>query len=71
MLSFPRVREAIAAGIQTYHFIPGNQNPADILSKAWGYTQEWPLVVRPILFWQGDTMMALKGMEMEDGEGDA
>jgi len=70
MLSFHRVREAIAAGIQTYHFIPGNQNPADILSKAWGYTQVWPLM-RPILFWQGDTMKALKGMEMEDEEGDA
>ena len=70
MLSFHRVREAIAAGIQTYHFIPGNQNPADILSKAWGYTQVWPLM-RPILFWQGDTMKALKGMETEDEEGDA
>jgi hypothetical protein len=72
MLSFHRVREAIAAGtIQTYHFIPGNQNTADILSKeAWGYTQVWALM-RPILFWQGDTMKTLKGMEMEEEEEDA
>jgi len=30
-------------------------NPADILSKHWGYQQIWP-VLKPILFWQGDTM---------------
>jgi hypothetical protein len=27
--------------------------------------------MRPILFWQGDTMKALKGMEMEEDEEDA
>ena len=32
-LSFHRVREAIAAKIIRYHFIIGNINPANILSK--------------------------------------
>ena len=32
-LSFHRVREAIAAKIVGYYFIPGEINPADILSK--------------------------------------
>jgi hypothetical protein len=36
MLFFHRVREAIAAGIVTFHFLSGDDNPADILSKHWG-----------------------------------
>jgi hypothetical protein len=39
MLSFHRVREAIAAHILGIYFLPGDDNPADILSKHWGYTQ--------------------------------
>jgi hypothetical protein len=39
MLSFHRVREAIAAGILGFYFLPGEDNPADIPSKHWGYTQ--------------------------------
>jgi hypothetical protein len=39
MLSFHRVREAIVAGIVTFHCLTGDDNPADILSKQWGYTQ--------------------------------
>jgi hypothetical protein len=39
MLSFHRVREAIAAGILGFYFLPGEDNPADILSKHWGYKQ--------------------------------
>jgi hypothetical protein len=39
MLSFHRVREAIAADIVNFHFLAGDDNPADILSKHWGYTQ--------------------------------
>jgi hypothetical protein len=54
MLSFHRVREAIAAGIVHFHYIPGLINPADILSKHWGYSQIWPRL-RAILFWRGDT----------------
>jgi hypothetical protein len=39
MLSFHRVREAIASGKVGFNFIPGKLNPEDILSKHWGYTQ--------------------------------
>jgi hypothetical protein len=33
MLSFHREREAIAAGILSFFFLAGDDNPADILSK--------------------------------------
>ena len=54
MLSFHRVREAIASGIISFHHISGAINPADILSKHWGYAQIWEQL-RTVLFWQGDT----------------
>ena len=53
-LAFHRVREAIAAKIIGFYHIGGNANPADILSKHWGYTQVWQ-VLQPLLFWAGDT----------------
>ena len=53
-LAFHRVREAIAAKIVNFHFINGNINPADILSKHWSYRQIWD-ILQPLLFWQGDT----------------
>ena len=37
-LSWHRVREAVAAGIAAIYHIPGSSNPADILSKHWGYS---------------------------------
>ena len=49
------MREAIAAGIMTFRYVPGSDNPADILTKHWGYQQIWGLQ-QPLLFWQGDTM---------------
>ena len=58
-LSFHRVREAAAAKIASYHFIKGSENPADILSKHWGHSKVW-LVLKAILFWQGDTMNCFK-----------
>ena len=75
-LSFHRVREAIAAGIMTFRFISGPDNPADILTKHWGYQQVWSLM-QPLLFWQGDTLDLVKeigenkskeGMGSENGE---
>ena len=54
MLSFHRVREAIASGYVTFHFISGDMNPADILSKHWGYAQVWTRL-KALLFWKGDT----------------
>ena len=53
-LSFHRVREAIASKIVNFIHIPGTTNPADILSKHWGYSQIWN-VLKSILFWEGDT----------------
>ena len=58
-LSFHRVREAIASKVVQFHHIPGDINPADILSKHWGYTQIWD-ILKPILFWEGDTGDLLK-----------
>lgn len=58
-LSYHRVREAIAAKIVSFYHVPGKDNPADILSKHWGYQQVWPLL-QPIMFWEGDTMDMLK-----------
>jgi hypothetical protein len=54
MLSFHRVRDAIAAGIVTFHFISGDDNPADILIMHWGYTQIKERL-KALLFWKGDT----------------
>ena len=55
ILSFHRVREAIASGMIHFSFINGNINPADILSKHWGYSQVWPQL-KPLLYWYGDTI---------------
>ena len=54
-LSFHRVREAIASKYIDFNYIPGAINPADILSKHWGYASVWPML-QPIMHWQGDTM---------------
>jgi hypothetical protein len=37
-----------------FYFIPGESNPADILSKHWGYSQIWTRL-KALLFWMGDT----------------
>jgi hypothetical protein len=54
MLSFHCVREAIAAGILGFYFMLGEANPADILSKHWGYTQIKERLLF-LLFRRGDT----------------
>jgi hypothetical protein len=54
MLSFHRVREVIAAGIGTFHFLSENDNPADIIGKHWGYTKIKERL-KALLFWKGDT----------------
>ena len=55
ILSFHRVREAIASKLLYFLHIPGVNNPADIMSKAWGHQQVWNLL-QPLLFWEGDTL---------------
>jgi hypothetical protein len=54
MLSFHRVQEAIASRMNGFYLILGDINPADILSKHWGYAQIWPQL-KALLFWKGDT----------------
>lgn len=53
-LSYHYVREAIASGMVKFIHIPGDLNPADILSKHWGYSNIWPMM-KPLLFYEGDT----------------
>jgi hypothetical protein len=71
-LSYHRTREAIAADIVRFHHIPGNKNPADILSKHWDMASVWN-TLRPFMFWMGDTYQLIKGRVVcndddDDGE---
>jgi hypothetical protein len=62
-LSYHYTREAVASKAVNFQFIPGHLNPADILSKHWGYQQVWASALRPILFWKGDTATLLTDAE--------
>jgi hypothetical protein len=53
-LSFHCVREAVTSGMLLMYYMPEEKNPADILSKHWGYQQIWK-ILQPLLFYQGDT----------------
>jgi hypothetical protein len=53
-LAYHRVREMIAADILGYYWIDGKHNPADVVSKHWGYQQVWKLL-QPLLFYSGNT----------------
>ena len=48
-LSYHRVREAIASKLYTFFHIPGEENPADIISKQWSHNKIWH-VLQPLLF---------------------
>jgi hypothetical protein len=50
----------IAAKILGYYWIDGKANPADIVSKHWGYQQIWHLL-QPILFFSGNTIDLVAG----------
>jgi hypothetical protein len=52
-LSFHRVREAVASKYVTIFHLPGEYNPADILSKHWAYALVWP-TMNALLFARGD-----------------
>jgi hypothetical protein len=54
ILSLHCVRECIATKMVGFYFIPGESNPADILSKHWGYSQVWTRL-KTLLFLMGDT----------------
>jgi hypothetical protein len=64
-LSYHKTREAIAAGILTFHHISGVLNPADLLSKHWGFSEAWPRL-QPILFCMGDTSVSGDGVAVKE-----
>ncbi len=59
LLSYHRTREAISAGITRFFHIRSKMNPGDLLSKHWEYSSVWG-VLRPIMFWTGDTAALIK-----------
>ena len=54
-LAFHYSREAIASKMITFEHLPGQMNPADILSKHWSHNDVYPML-RPLLFYSGNTM---------------
>ena len=62
LVSYHRVKEAIAAKYISFHWKDGKSNPADILSKHWEFATVWPML-KPILFWRGETATQLKGSD--------
>jgi hypothetical protein len=66
-LSWHIVRETIAANVLRFIHMPGAINPADMLSKHWGYQQTWPQL-QALLFWQGDTSDLFKDDDTLLGE---
>ena len=58
-LLFHRVWEEIASGVfLVFTHIPGENNPANILSKHWGYSSVWHRMLRTIMFIDGETVDA-------------
>ena len=62
LVSYHRVKEAIAPKYISFHWKDGKSNPADILSKHWEFATVWPML-KPILFWRGETATQLKGSD--------
>jgi hypothetical protein len=54
-LAYHFTREAVASGMVKFYHIPGELNPADILSKHWAHSAVYP-TLKPILFYKGDTL---------------
>ena len=67
-LSYHYVRALIASGVLKFTHIPGENNPADILTKHWGHSQIWPLL-KPLLFYQGDTADLIEDTSPSTREG--
>ena len=62
LVSYHRVKEAIAPKYISFHWKDGKSNPTDILSKHWECATVWPML-KPILFWRGETATQLKGID--------
>ncbi|MCA1807691.1 MAG: Ty1/Copia family ribonuclease HI, partial [Actinobacteria bacterium] len=52
-LAYHYTREAIASNAVNFRHLPGDLNPADILSKHWGYAAIWQML-RTVMFWTGN-----------------
>jgi hypothetical protein len=63
-LAYHHVREMITAKILGYYWIDGKKNPTDIVSKLWSYPQVWN-ILKPILFYSGDTKELINPDEKE------
>ena len=59
-LSFHCVCKAIASKFVGFYFLPGADNPANILSKHWSYASNWENL-KCLLFWKGDILTMNKG----------
>ena len=66
LLSYHRAREAIAARMNKFVFIHSELNPADILSKLWGY-QQIKTRLKAMLFWKGYStlLISLNSLELQ------
>ena len=62
LVSYHRVKKAIAPKYISFHWKDGKSNPTDILSKHWEFATVWPML-KPILFWRGETATQLKGSD--------
>ena len=62
LVSYHRVKEAIAAKYISFHWKDGKSNPADILSKHWEFATVWPML-KPILFWRDKNTTQMKGSD--------
>ena len=62
LVSYHRVKEAIAPKYISFHWKVCKSNPADTLSKHWEFATVWPML-KPILFWRGETATQLKGSD--------
>ena len=62
LVSYHRVKKAIAPKYISFHWKDGKSNPVDILSKHWEFATVWPML-KPILFWRGETATHLKGSD--------
>ena len=62
LVSYHRVKEAIAPKYISFHWKDGKSNPTDILSKHWEFATVWPML-KTILFWRGETATQLKGSD--------
>jgi hypothetical protein len=59
-LAYHFTKEVIAARMVVFNHTPSEElNVADNLSKHWGHSQVYPLL-KPILFYQGDTLDLIK-----------